>query len=51
VRVSDDGRWRPARGEHRGRGLKIMQAATDTLEITSEDTGTEVVMSRRLRRP
>jgi anti-sigma regulatory factor (Ser/Thr protein kinase)/putative methionine-R-sulfoxide reductase with GAF domain len=48
VRVTDWGQWRPPRGNERGRGLKIMRAAMDSLDIRSGPTGTEVVMSRRL---
>lgn len=47
--VRDSGRWRPARGQHRGRGLAIMKTSMDEVEIRPGDTGTEVVMSRRLR--
>jgi anti-sigma regulatory factor (Ser/Thr protein kinase) len=47
--VRDSGRWRPARGEHRGRGLAIMKTSMDEVEIRPGDTGTEVIMSRRLR--
>jgi anti-sigma regulatory factor (Ser/Thr protein kinase) len=46
VRVSDQGRWRLPRGEHRGRGLAIMQAAMDQLEVRATDGGTEIVMRR-----
>jgi anti-sigma regulatory factor (Ser/Thr protein kinase)/putative methionine-R-sulfoxide reductase with GAF domain len=48
VRVSDHGSWRPPRGEHRGRGLKIMQAAMDSLDVRSDKQGTDIVMSRAL---
>lgn len=48
VTVSDQGRWRAGRGENRGRGLQIMQAAMDDLDISSNDDGTEVVMRRTL---
>jgi serine phosphatase RsbU (regulator of sigma subunit)/anti-sigma regulatory factor (Ser/Thr protein kinase) len=47
--VRDSGRWRPARGEHRGRGLMIMKASMDEVEIRPTPNGTEVLMSRRLR--
>jgi anti-sigma regulatory factor (Ser/Thr protein kinase) len=49
VTVSDHGRWRPPRGEHRGRGLPIIRAAMDSLEIRKEDHGTEILMRRTLR--
>jgi anti-sigma regulatory factor (Ser/Thr protein kinase) len=50
VSVSDQGRWRPPRGQHRGRGLRIMQAAMDSLEINRCAQGTDVVMTRVLDR-
>ena len=49
--VRDSGRWRAPRGTHRGRGLKMIEAATDELEVNSSDAGTEVVMRRRLAGP
>jgi anti-sigma regulatory factor (Ser/Thr protein kinase) len=49
ISVSDHGNWRPPRGEHRGRGLKIMEAAMDFFEARSTDQGTEIVMCRDLR--
>jgi GAF domain-containing protein/anti-sigma regulatory factor (Ser/Thr protein kinase) len=48
VAVRDHGSWRPQRGEHRGRGLAIMAAAMDDVQVDRLDTGTEVVMRRRL---
>jgi anti-sigma regulatory factor (Ser/Thr protein kinase)/putative methionine-R-sulfoxide reductase with GAF domain len=48
--VSDAGRWRPPRGRDRGRGLTIIGAAMDSVDVTSSDTGTEIVMHRRLTR-
>jgi anti-sigma regulatory factor (Ser/Thr protein kinase) len=47
VVVADDGQWRPARGENRGRGLTIMQTAMDSFDARAGDGGTEIVMSRR----
>ncbi len=47
--VRDSGRWRPARGQHRGKGLAIMKASMDEVEVRPSDSGTEVIMSRRLR--
>jgi anti-sigma regulatory factor (Ser/Thr protein kinase)/putative methionine-R-sulfoxide reductase with GAF domain len=49
VAVRDAGRWREARGRHRGRGLGIMRAAMDAVDVRSTGNGTEVVMRRRLR--
>jgi anti-sigma regulatory factor (Ser/Thr protein kinase) len=48
VKVTDQGRWRPPRGDDRGRGLKIMEAAMDTLDVKAGDGGTEIVMRRNL---
>jgi GAF domain-containing protein/anti-sigma regulatory factor (Ser/Thr protein kinase) len=50
ISVSDHGNWRPPRGEHRGRGMKIMEAAMDFFEARSTDQGTEIVMCRDLSR-
>ncbi len=49
VAVRDEGRWRAPRGSNRGRGLSIMVAAMDDVQIERTETGTEVVMRRRLR--
>jgi len=49
VAVRDEGRWRAPRGTNRGRGLAIMVAAMDDVQIDRTPTGTEVVMRRRLR--
>jgi anti-sigma regulatory factor (Ser/Thr protein kinase) len=49
IAVRDTGRWREARGDHRGRGLRIIQAAMGDVDLTSTSSGTEVVMRRRLR--
>jgi anti-sigma regulatory factor (Ser/Thr protein kinase) len=47
--VRDNGRWRAPRGGHRGRGLKMIEAAVDELGVTTSETGTEVVVRHRLR--
>jgi anti-sigma regulatory factor (Ser/Thr protein kinase) len=49
ISVADDGNWRPARGENRGRGLTIIETAVDDFEVNASSTGTEVIMRRRLR--
>jgi anti-sigma regulatory factor (Ser/Thr protein kinase)/putative methionine-R-sulfoxide reductase with GAF domain len=49
VAVRDAGRWRAPRGTNRGRGLKIIAAAVDELDLHTTDAGTELVMRRRLR--
>ena len=49
LRVADTGRWRavPAPGD-RGRGLPIMRAVMDSVEVESGENGTVVTMRRRL---
>ena len=49
VAVRDTGQWRSTRGQNRGRGLSIIVAAMDDVQIDRLDSGTEVVMRRRLR--
>ena len=46
VIVRDQGHWRPARGEHRGRGLNVMRATMDDVDVERGTAGSEV----RLRR-
>jgi anti-sigma regulatory factor (Ser/Thr protein kinase)/putative methionine-R-sulfoxide reductase with GAF domain len=48
ITVRDTGRWRAARGTNRGRGLKMMAAAVEELDVRTTNTGTEVVMRQRL---
>src|SRR5579859_7337617 len=48
IGVSDQGRWRPPRGRDRGRGLGIIRAAMDDVQVDSRGEGTEVVMRRNL---
>jgi anti-sigma regulatory factor (Ser/Thr protein kinase) len=50
VIVRDTGTWRNPRGQHRGRGLKIIEAAMDHVDLNRGATGTELVMRRRLQR-
>jgi anti-sigma regulatory factor (Ser/Thr protein kinase) len=52
IEVRDDGSWLPPTGTDitRGRGLAIMRAVMDDVDVTSTDGGTVVRMSRRLRR-
>ena len=47
--VRDQGRWRPPRGSHRGRGLPLMRALMDEVEVEHGNTGTVVVLERTLR--
>jgi PAS domain S-box-containing protein len=51
VTVRDFGRWRAPRGDHRGRGLSLMESVMDSVTVrTHPDEGTEVQMTRRLAR-
>jgi anti-sigma regulatory factor (Ser/Thr protein kinase)/putative methionine-R-sulfoxide reductase with GAF domain len=45
--VRDEGTWRDPRGDNRGRGLTVVRAAMDEVEINRSDAGTEVVMRRK----
>ena len=47
--VRDQGRWRAPRGTHRGRGLPLMRALMETVEIDHGKDGTVVELSRSLR--
>ena len=51
VTVRDFGSWRDPRGENRGRGMQLMRAAMDQVEITPSDAGTTVRLVRHLGRP
>jgi serine phosphatase RsbU (regulator of sigma subunit)/anti-sigma regulatory factor (Ser/Thr protein kinase) len=48
IRVRDRGSWRTPRGDVGGRGLPIIEAYVDELEVTPGPGGTEVRMRRRL---
>ncbi|WP_040808079.1 SpoIIE family protein phosphatase [Nocardia concava] len=50
IEVSDTGLWRPLPADpgHRGRGIAMMRALTDHLDIDSSGPGTRVRMSVRL---
>jgi serine phosphatase RsbU (regulator of sigma subunit)/anti-sigma regulatory factor (Ser/Thr protein kinase) len=48
IRVSDFGSWRPPRGTHRGRGLQVMRAMMDAVDVRSSERGTTVVLRRRV---
>ena len=48
ISVRDGGRWRAPRGTNRGRGLNVIEAAMDTVELKRTEDGTEVTMRRRL---
>jgi anti-sigma regulatory factor (Ser/Thr protein kinase)/putative methionine-R-sulfoxide reductase with GAF domain len=48
VRIRDSGQWREPRGTGRGRGTLIMRTTTDDFQVERTDTGTEVVLRRRI---
>jgi serine phosphatase RsbU (regulator of sigma subunit)/DNA-binding response OmpR family regulator/anti-sigma regulatory factor (Ser/Thr protein kinase) len=49
--VRDIGRWRSARGEHRGNGLKLMEALMGEVEVIAAHAGTAVRMRKRVVQP
>jgi anti-sigma regulatory factor (Ser/Thr protein kinase) len=49
VTIRDAGRWRPPRGSHRGRGLPLMRALMDSVDVEHGTEGTVVVLERTLR--
>jgi len=51
IAVRDHGHWRAPRGSNRGRGLPMMRALMDTVDVRSTGEGTEVVLERMLGRP
>ncbi|HEX6713599.1 MAG TPA: SpoIIE family protein phosphatase [Thermoleophilaceae bacterium] len=46
--IRDSGRWRPPRGQNRGRGLGLMETFMDEVEVTPSESGTAVRMRRRI---
>jgi anti-sigma regulatory factor (Ser/Thr protein kinase) len=49
ITIRDQGRWREPRGDHRGRGLGLIETLMDSVNIVSDpDNGTKVSMTRRL---
>jgi GAF domain-containing protein/anti-sigma regulatory factor (Ser/Thr protein kinase) len=46
--IRDHGRWRPPRGQNRGRGLGLMETFMDEVEVTPGETGTAVRMRRKI---
>jgi len=49
VSIADEGRWRPARGSHRGRGLGMMEELMDDVQVDSNEDGTVISMRRRIQ--
>jgi anti-sigma regulatory factor (Ser/Thr protein kinase) len=50
VTVRDRGRWRAPRGKHRGRGISMMRALMDSVDVQHREDGTTVVLRRALVR-
>jgi GAF domain-containing protein/anti-sigma regulatory factor (Ser/Thr protein kinase) len=48
--IRDRGQWRAPRGTHRGRGLAMMRALMETVDVTHDDEGTIVVLQHTLGR-
>lgn len=48
--VRDTGRWRPPRGRSRGRGAMLMQGLADGVHTERTDTGTKVVIRKKIIR-
>jgi GAF domain-containing protein/anti-sigma regulatory factor (Ser/Thr protein kinase) len=48
LEIRDSGRWRPPRGQNRGRGLGLMETFMDEVEVTPGEHGTAVRMRRRI---
>jgi anti-sigma regulatory factor (Ser/Thr protein kinase) len=46
--IADTGRWRPARGSFRGRGLMLIRGLSDDVTIERAGTGTSVRIRRAL---
>lgn len=46
--IHDSGRWRPARGAHRGRGMQLMEGLADVVEVLPREDGTTVQLLRKL---
>ena len=48
VTVRDEGRWREPRGSHRGRGIALMRALMEHVDVDHAEGGTVVVLERTL---
>jgi anti-sigma regulatory factor (Ser/Thr protein kinase) len=46
--VRDSGRWSEVRARDRGRGLKLMEALMDSVQLSFSSQGTVVVLRRTL---
>jgi serine phosphatase RsbU (regulator of sigma subunit)/anti-sigma regulatory factor (Ser/Thr protein kinase) len=47
--ISDRGGWRDPRGVNRGRGLPMMEALMDAIDVQRHEQGTAVTLRRRLQ--
>jgi len=52
ITVADDGHWRAAGQEpgHRGRGLEMMRALVDEVEVSAGPDGTQLVLTHHVTR-
>jgi serine phosphatase RsbU (regulator of sigma subunit)/anti-sigma regulatory factor (Ser/Thr protein kinase) len=48
ITITDHGRWRAPRGEDRGRGLDLMRALVDDVEVVRHEAGTVVHLRRTI---
>ena len=49
IEVSDSGRWKTGDGSNdRGFGLRLMRSLMDSVDVTSSESGTTVVMERQV---
>jgi PAS domain S-box-containing protein len=51
VTITDHGAWREKRDSDRGRGLDLIRALMDEVEVTPSDSGTSVRIRKRLAEP
>jgi GAF domain-containing protein/anti-sigma regulatory factor (Ser/Thr protein kinase) len=49
IEVLDQGNWRDPRGIDRGRGLPLMEALVDDVQVKAGDGGTVVILTREIR--
>jgi len=50
IEVDDDGKWRDARKNERGRGIPLMRSLMDGVEISQSSVGTRIQLTLSLRR-
>ena len=48
IRVRDHGQWRSPRGTNRGRGLGLMEALMDSVNVEKSGSGTVIEMTKQL---